>query len=428
MPVSRFAGLLVLAACQSYAARPLDPQDILRKVEAERTTGELTFAAARERLRTHGPRVREARAEYEAAQAIAAVKTPLPNPTLEFGPTLLDGGRSGAEGALGWTVWLSARRRLADDLNAVRADAARVEAAAVLREEYLGLRREWVACVFALREVKLRAALIALIESRRTALRRGGAATALDESRFALLAGRAELERMGAGQRAVTAQAALAVRLGVRPESVRPDALPGLPGDNPGAAELRDLMLRDLPALARLRARYLVAEKELRLEVAKQYPGLEIALPFEREGGQNKYGLALGIEIPLFDRNQAGIAAARAQRRSVRVHFESAVARTVAGIDAASATLARGRVRWVFARDQIKRRAADLAAAATSALRAGTADAVAYLDAVEAGYEAELDVMASERAWLEAWLDLEAACGAPLLRFPKTRLAEENGS
>ena len=43
----------------------------------------------------------------------------------------------------------------------------------------------------------------------------------------------------------------------------------------PTFEQLRDLMLRDHPALARLRADYAVVEKQLRLEIANQYPDLE---------------------------------------------------------------------------------------------------------------------------------------------------------
>ena len=74
------------------------------------------------------------------------------------------------------------------------------------------------------------------------------------------------------------------------------------------SSELRD----NHPELARLRARYEAAEAALRLEISKQFPDLRIGPSAAGDSGDKKtvLGLALGIALPIFDRNQQAIAAA----------------------------------------------------------------------------------------------------------------------
>ena len=145
-----FLLILTSVGCVAYHARPLDPDEILARVEVTRRTapdGEvLTLARATELMREHNPRVRDAGAAYAAAQAFADVKTPLPNPTIALGPTFTDFGellsseKWGMESALGWTVLLGGKRRLTDDVNAIRAEGAFVGLGAVQREEDDGRR------------------------------------------------------------------------------------------------------------------------------------------------------------------------------------------------------------------------------------------------------------------------------------------------
>ena len=63
-------------------------------------------------------------------------------PLFVGGGDVLASGERTIDAALGWSVLLGGRRRLTDDLNAIRAEAAGVEVATVEREEYLALRRE----------------------------------------------------------------------------------------------------------------------------------------------------------------------------------------------------------------------------------------------------------------------------------------------
>ncbi|MDX1564873.1 MAG: TolC family protein [Phycisphaeraceae bacterium] len=87
---------------------------------------------------------------------------------------------------------------------------------------------------------------------------------------------------------------------------------------------MKDTSPSDRPLLAHPRmiaakARYERAEQNLRREIHKQYPDLEIGPTYEREEGQSRIGLSGGIPIPSINLNQQGIAEAKAEREVARV-------------------------------------------------------------------------------------------------------------
>jgi CRISPR system Cascade subunit CasA len=425
-------GLLLCVGCVTYTAQPLDPDDILEQVRTTRQNAAaedvVSLARAAELMRAHGPRVRDARAALGVATAVADTPTPLPNPSIEAGSLFVGGGDVLASGertidaALGWSVLLGGRRRLTDELNAIRAEAAGVEAATVEREEYLALRREIVALALAVRVTGARRDLEKAVRASQDLLRRlveAGQATALDVRELELEVYGAAAAFLASVEAEEEARADLAARTGVPAGVFRATDAPPLPAEVPSVARLHDAMLRGDPELARLRAEYAVAEKELRLEVARQYPALDVGLGFERDEGANRFGLALGIELPVFDRNQPGIAAADARRTEVRRKFETQVARGLAAVEGARRRLLMRRERLALMRDKIGPAATDALELARRGLRSGVTDALRFLTVLRIERGVRLDVLDAERAVYEAWSDLEEACGGPLLRFPK---------
>ena len=90
------------------------------------------------------------------------------------------------------------------------------------------------------------------------------------------------------------------------------DALPsGVPTSVP--APTMEQLLRH-PSLLAAMAEYGKSEKELQLEIRKQYPELEIGPTFTHEEGNNKLGLSVGFTLPLWNRNREGIARAQGSR------------------------------------------------------------------------------------------------------------------
>ena len=60
------------------------------------------------------------------------------------------------------------------------------------------------------------------------------------------------------------------------------------------------------------------SEAKLEAEIRRQYPDLKIGPAFSQEDGDNRAGLALGIDLPLWNRNRKAIAEAEATRDADR--------------------------------------------------------------------------------------------------------------
>ena len=80
------------------------------------------------------------------------------------------------------------------------------------------------------------------------------------------------------------------------------------------ADELRPLLESSNPELAAIRAEYELSEESLRTEVRKQYPDLTIGPGYGTDQGDDRVLVGLSLPIPLWNRNQLGVARASAQR------------------------------------------------------------------------------------------------------------------
>lgn len=140
------------------------------------------------------------------------------------------------------------------------------------------------------------------------------------------------------------AKAALAAAIGI-PTTALDDISVVWPefGQLPSAQSLtRDKIQADA-ALNRLDirealAQYAVAEASLRLEIAKQYPDINLGPSYAYEEGSHLFSLGLGLMLPVFNRNQGPIAEAKARREETAVQF---LAVQAAGIAASEQALAK---------------------------------------------------------------------------------------
>jgi len=431
---------LALAGCTApVPEQPLDPEALLASVRSARERAPsphpLTLAEAVDRMRRHDPAIREARAAWQAAAAVARVPTPPPNPSLSLGPLLVGGGdilsngAAGLDAALGWAVELGNPRALQDDLKRVRADTALARAAAVEREAYLGLRADYVAAAL---ERDRASARTELAERARAAvdvgrrLAEAGQATAVDVRLLELDAERTFAEAVAADGVADARRHALAARVGLAAEHVQASSaqqLPPPPGEAPTLADLETAAVAHDPQLAVLRAEYVEAEKELRLEVARAMPDFEMGVGYENEDGAVKLGLPFSIELPLWDRNQPGIAAACARRSEIRVRYTAALQRLLADVAGAHARLVAAQATHEALHSRVEPASQRTLTAARAGLDAGSIDALRYLEVLRARREVAVDLLAARIALYAAWTDLEGAAGVPLLRFPDEPVA-----
>ena len=321
----------------------------------------------------------------------------------------------------GWTVPLTGRLRMQDDLNAVRASLALVEAAGVERTEYLSLRGELLAVMMWADALRASQELLSAAETSVAAAQtaaEAGAATKLDVGMLELETAGQRAEIVEAEEGRIRAAHAVAQRIGMSlsdAASVYSAGIPPLPEVPPSLERLRRLAIEQHPRLAILRAKYTVAERELRLEMARRYPDLGIGLGFEDEVEDQILGLPLGIEIPLYDRNQQGVARAYARRCQLRQEFASLVIEIYGRIEAsrASVGVATQRLHAIEAQlvpaEEVRRLAEQMRD------EAGGLDMLRFLEVFRTTRRVRLQMVAARRDVYEAWSSLEAAVGSPML-------------
>ena len=422
--------LLLLASCASYEAQPLISQDLLAATQKRQVPPldekVLIFREAARYASIHAPELRRAQAEYEAAAKLAGIKTPWPNPELELAPSISRGSgtehldRIGAFGSLMFTIPLNGRLGLQDEVNAANAEALRIKAVAIQRRVALELRRLWREHALARQTATLKRELAesaeeALITERRA--NEKGIGSRLDSGIKAIEAG--ELRRAAATAEIAAAETAgeLALLTGL-PLAVLDRATPPSPppADLPKRDQWPSLIAANNPELATLRAEYEVAERQLRLEVALQYPDLRIGTSVDGMAGEHKtdFGLSLGIDLPLFDRNQQGVAIAEANRNRLRLNYEPRLGELLSEAEAQARCLRAARAALEAGRQSLPQAKTNQEDARENR-EAGVIDVMRQLEVERGSRQARLAVLADERELLSRQNRLQAILGLALM-------------
>ncbi|MBZ5540989.1 MAG: TolC family protein [Acidobacteriia bacterium] len=85
-------------------------------------------------------------------------------------------------------------------------------------------------------------------------------------------------------------------------------------------------------------AQYGAAEASLQLEIARQYPDVQIGPGYHYEESHNFFTVGLSVTLPIFNRNAGPIAEAEARRRGAAANFLATQARVIAETEAAAAS------------------------------------------------------------------------------------------
>ena len=456
------AVLLLSTGCEKYMQRPLQSEQIILSVERSRhlpdaanpsdlpadsnaldalpkaAPVDFTLSRAVELMKTHSPALKEARAEYDTAQALAQVKTPLPNPVFEAGPQYGFGQDIGhlyrlqPFGSLSFAIPTGQRLKRQDELNCALAGMSWVEIQAKHRELYLELRKNYTRLVLGYQRVEKRRQLA---ESARKStelskkLIEAGFATALDSGLIELEQTKLQAEIFTAEMELSNVRGDLAQTLGVHAEhfeKLPAAALPVLPAALPPLADLQKMLADNHPELARLRAKYEIAERELHLEIARQYPDFRFGSAYDHERGERKttIGLKLGIDLPVFDRNQQAIATAKQKREEVRTKYEAAANRALAALDRAYANGRLASEKLKLLNTVVLPRATTNLDLARKALEVGQSDSLKFLETERSQRGIVLDVLDTELTLRSAWTELEQAVGYPLTAFPNENVSE----
>jgi outer membrane protein TolC len=215
------------------------------------------------------------------------------------------------------------------------------------------------------------------------------------------------------------ARAALAATIGISVAGLRGAQFswPGL--DPPPSAESlsseevqRDAVLNRMD-VRRALAQYAAAEAALQLEIAKQYPDINIGPGYTYEETHSFFTLAASSTIPLFNRNQGPIAEAEARRKEAAAAFVERQAQVIARSERALAVYTAA-LKELSEAESLRKLQEDQAQITRQAIRSGT-DIRLSLDSVEIQVSllarARLDALARAQ---KALGDLEDAVQHPL--------------
>ena len=406
----------LVAAVARYAGRP--------EVESGRWT-DRQLAVAALSLRSDLPRLR---AEWRAAQAAALAAGARPGIGVTGEVERRVGGRDDGSP---WVVALGALFTLElGGKRGARLQAARAEAA--LAETRL-LAAAWDAVTGTRRAAaRARAVPTAELQDARQEIRLLEAVQELERARYAEAAlGTSELARTsteiqearlalaGVEHRVLDARAALAAALAVpsravaavapaiaaSPECASPDTLAG--DFLIGAALTRRMEISS--ALGG----YALAESRVRLEVARQFPDLELGPGFIWDQGVHRWTLALALPAVLGRRNRPAIRQAEAEREVAGLRVAEVQDSVLADVESAMLGC-RGEALEVAAADSVVAAAKRLAERDRAAYERGESSRLEPARSELLLVRAERARRAAERRGRLAAIRLDRALGGPL--------------
>lgn len=320
-------------------------------------------------------------------------------------------------GTLGLTIPISGRLETEKSLASARhaADLEQVAARewatrAALRELWV----EWSAQDTRERLVADLAARLRAVSGLADRQEQAGVLSRIDARVFAVELVSAEVEHLAAKARTRELELQLRDVLGVSPDA--PITLVATVAFEPRVGDpsaLRAALDERNPELAAVRAEYDSAEQSLRHEIRKQYPDLTIGPGFGVDEGDERVLLGIRLPLPLWNRNQRGVADATAAREAARGRFESAYERLGSRLAIALTRYEAGRA----VREAVEARLIPLAdlqdTEATRVAELGRVDPLLLLQALKAQYESKVRLTNARAAEATGAVRLDELIGPP---------------
>jgi len=169
-----------------------------------------------------------------------------------------------------------------------------------------------------------------------------GAVSAYELSQARIAAGRTRLAALEAARDGEQARIRLAEAIGV-PSSALDSMelgfgdLVSLHSSPPADAMRRQAVTHRADILSAL-MEYEAAQSALQLEIAKQYPDLDIGAGYQLDQTDSKWTIGVTLILPVFNRNAGPIAEAEAARTEAAARFLALQARVLAEVDSAAAS------------------------------------------------------------------------------------------
>ena len=214
--------------------------------------------------------------------------------------------------------------------------------------------------------------------------------------------------RANEGQVSV-AHASLAAAVGIPESALNSKTIEWSDADSPPsprtlpAASLRTAAIENRLDVQRDLTNYEATQSALQLEIARQYPDIDLGPGYAFEEGSHMISLALGSVLPLRNRNQGPIAEALAARKAAGAQLLATQSAVMARTDEA---LAEYRAAWGELQEarQSVRQAREQSRTAAAWSKAGESDQLAVLTA-------EVQLSVADHARIEALRQTQLALG-----------------
>lgn len=371
------------------------------------------------------PDLRAQRGERNLARASERQTSLLPNPSVSINWEALLGGPGiqpnwSAAMTEDITSLITYHRRVL----AARAQTAQVEANQLWAQWQVAQNARVLAldAYWGDRAVALSTREQHLLDNEISAVRQALAAGNLDYTALApLLAAAASVDQSLVALRVADENTwkALDALLGLAPDvrfEIAPPAELSLPSD---VEALVESLPRRRPDLVALQLGYHSADESLRAAILGQFPALALGPIWEQDTTNiRSMGPTGTFDLPLFNRNQGGVAQARATRLMLREQYQARLDSAVAEVRALQEFIGRTRGDLSRARESAAS-AEQLARAARTAAAQGNVDRRSLTDYETAALERDLQSVTLERTLAEAQVSLTVLLGIGL---PQTTL------
>ncbi|MCG6948050.1 MAG: TolC family protein [Acidobacteria bacterium] len=234
-----------------------------------------------------------------------------------------------------------------------------------------------------------------------------GAISANEVTLTRIATGRTRLAALEAARERERAWVELAAALGIPTTAVEGieisfDEFERLTTDVPSDEMRRQAIVHRTDILSAL-AEYESTQVALQIEIAKQYPDIDIGAGYQLDQTDNKWTLGLNLVLPIFNRNRGPIAEADARRAEAAARFLALQSRVLAEVDGATVSY-RSAVEAAAAADEILTKLRQREDSIQTAYGLGAASKLEVLSA-------EIEIATGCVARLEALVRAQRAAG-----------------
>ncbi|MCH2206904.1 MAG: TolC family protein [Lentisphaerales bacterium] len=433
---------IFLVSCQSYTPLKLESEKLLEEVNTSRQQTfkeELSFELAAKLMSQRNFQLKLVAKEYEKLQQVAKLKTPLPNPELEAGPAfgsrLEDTTASSTQPFIGIGISLPIGPRLArnDDLNKAKELQAYNNTIIQHRLLYFQLRQAYINYMLAQQKLASLNTIEETMQLTRKITKRlieVGTSTKLGLYQVDLQLAEMTMKKFEFNSELNEALGQLSRLLGLNMASLQKMSLKviDLPELNLNLADQQRVMLDNNSHLTDIEMQFHLADYELKLELAQQYPDLKIGITGENEVGEKNRTISVpfSIKLPVFDRNQQAISAAFSEREIKIAEYKNELNRQLSFLEEEMLKFNFSSKKSTMLNAKIIPLSDSNIKDAEKALKLGSVDILQYLDLLVQHQTYKLTAVELQKNQWQHILTIERISGLPIINFINNEIQELN--